>query len=154
MPRSSTSGLAEHVGRWPGAPGLGRVAGPSTVAPVDPGRGARAGPGVQLRNPVMFVVEVGSVLTAECTNGTARALGVIHLKDVVKDGIRERFAEPRVMGIRTIMITGDNQLTAAAIAAEAGVDDFLAEAAPEDKMALIPPGADRGSAGRDDRGRH
>jgi high-affinity K+ transport system ATPase subunit B len=111
-------------------------------------------PGVQLRNPVMFVVEVGSVLTAECTNGTARALGVIHLKDVVKDGIRERFAEPRVMGIRTIMITGDNQLTAAAIAAEAGVDDFLAEAAPEDKMALIPPGADRGSAGRDDRGRH
>jgi haloacid dehalogenase-like hydrolase len=72
----------------------------------------------------------------------------------VKDGIRERFAEPRVMGIRTIMITGDNQLTAAAIAAEAGADDFLAEAAPEDKMALIPPGADRGSAGRDDRGRH
>jgi K+-transporting ATPase ATPase B chain len=62
---------------------------------------------------------------------------VIHLKDVVKNGIRERFAELRGMGIRTIMITGDNQLTAAAIAAEAGVDEFLAEATPEDKMALI-----------------
>ncbi|HET7040416.1 MAG TPA: potassium-transporting ATPase subunit KdpB, partial [Gemmatimonadales bacterium] len=67
----------------------------------------------------------------------ARALGVIHLKDVVKGGIRERFAELRQIGIRTIMITGDNPLTAAAIAAEAGVDDFLAEAKPEDKLALI-----------------
>ena len=67
----------------------------------------------------------------------ARPLGVIHLKDVVKDGIRERFAELRSMGIRTIMITGDNPLTAKAIAEEAGVDDFLAEATPEDKMALI-----------------
>jgi K+-transporting ATPase ATPase B chain len=74
---------------------------------------------------------------AEHSNGTARALGVIHLKDVVKDGIQERFAELRAMGIRTVMITGDNQLTAAAIASEAGVDDFLAEATPEDKMALI-----------------
>jgi potassium-transporting ATPase ATP-binding subunit len=70
-------------------------------------------------------------------DGTARALGVIHLKDIVKDGIRERFAEMRAMGIRTIMITGDNPLTARAIAEEAGVDDFLAEATPEDKMALI-----------------
>jgi K+-transporting ATPase ATPase B chain len=67
----------------------------------------------------------------------ARALGVIELKDVVKGGIRERFAELRRMGIRTIMITGDNRLTAAAIAAEAGVDDFLAEATPEAKLALI-----------------
>jgi len=67
----------------------------------------------------------------------ARVLGVIHLKDVVKSGISERFAELRRMGIRTVMITGDNPLTAAAIAAEAGVDDFLAEATPEDKMALI-----------------
>ena len=66
-----------------------------------------------------------------------RALGVIHLKDVVKGGMRERFAQLRSMGIRTVMITGDNPLTAAAIAAEAGVDDFLAEATPEDKMALI-----------------
>ncbi|MGA5897075.1 potassium-transporting ATPase subunit KdpB [Streptomyces venetus] len=67
----------------------------------------------------------------------ARVLGVIHLKDVVKDGMRERFGELRRMGIRTVMITGDNPLTAKAIADEAGVDDFLAEATPEDKMALI-----------------
>ncbi|MEU3436455.1 potassium-transporting ATPase subunit KdpB [Streptomyces sp. NPDC006863] len=67
----------------------------------------------------------------------ARVLGVIHLKDVVKEGMRERFGELRRMGIRTVMITGDNPLTAQAIAREAGVDDFLAEATPEDKMALI-----------------
>ncbi|MGW2731883.1 potassium-transporting ATPase subunit KdpB [Streptomyces sp. NPDC001494] len=67
----------------------------------------------------------------------ARVLGVIHLKDVVKHGMRERFEELRRMGIRTVMITGDNPLTARAIAEEAGVDDFLAEATPEDKMALI-----------------
>ncbi len=67
----------------------------------------------------------------------ARALGVIHLKDIVKGGMRERFAQLRSMGIRTIMITGDNPLTAAAIAREAGVDDFLAEAKPKDKMDLI-----------------
>jgi K+-transporting ATPase ATPase B chain len=66
-----------------------------------------------------------------------RALGVVHLKDIVKDGMRERFDQLRVMGIRTVMITGDNPLTAKAIAEEAGVDDFLAEATPEDKMALI-----------------
>jgi K+-transporting ATPase ATPase B chain len=66
-----------------------------------------------------------------------RVLGVVHLKDVVKQGIAERFAEMRAMGIRTVMITGDNPLTAAAIAAEAGVDDFLAEATPEDKLELI-----------------
>ncbi|MGI5350382.1 potassium-transporting ATPase subunit KdpB [Streptomyces sp. CA-250714] len=67
----------------------------------------------------------------------ARILGVIHLKDVVKEGMRERFEELRRMGIKTVMITGDNPLTARAIAEEAGVDDFLAEATPEDKMALI-----------------
>jgi K+-transporting ATPase ATPase B chain len=66
-----------------------------------------------------------------------RALGVVHLKDIVKGGIKERFAELRRMGIKTVMITGDNPLTAAAVAAEAGVDDFLAQARPEDKMALI-----------------
>jgi K+-transporting ATPase ATPase B chain len=66
-----------------------------------------------------------------------RVLGVIRLKDVVKGGIRERFAQLRKMGISTVMITGDNQLTAAAIAAEAGVDDFLAEATPEAKLRLI-----------------
>ncbi|MFE2124682.1 potassium-transporting ATPase subunit KdpB [Streptomyces amritsarensis] len=67
----------------------------------------------------------------------ARVLGVIHLKDVVKDGMRERFDELRRMGIKTVMITGDNPLTAKAIAEEAGVDEYLAEATPEDKMALI-----------------
>ncbi len=66
-----------------------------------------------------------------------RALGVIHLKDIVKGGMKERFAQLRAMGIRTVMITGDNPLTAAAIAREAGVDDFLAEAKPKDKMDLI-----------------
>jgi K+-transporting ATPase ATPase B chain len=70
-------------------------------------------------------------------DGPARLLGVIHLKDVVKPGLRERFAELRRMGIRTVMVTGDNPITAKAIADEAGVDDFLAEATPEDKLALI-----------------
>ncbi|HEV2178788.1 MAG TPA: potassium-transporting ATPase subunit KdpB [Gemmatimonadaceae bacterium] len=77
------------------------------------------------------------LVVAERANGTAHMLGVIYLKDVVKGGIKERFDRIRAMGIRTIMITGDNPLTAAAIASEAGVDDFLAEATPEDKMALI-----------------
>jgi K+-transporting ATPase ATPase B chain len=67
----------------------------------------------------------------------ARVMGVVELKDIVKGGIKERFAELRRMGIKTVMITGDNKLTAAAIAAEAGVDDFLAEATPEDKLKLI-----------------
>ncbi|HEU5467648.1 MAG TPA: potassium-transporting ATPase subunit KdpB [Gemmatimonadales bacterium] len=77
------------------------------------------------------------LVVAERDGGAARPLGAIYLKDVVKGGIRERFEQLRAMGIRTVMITGDNPLTAAAIAAEAGVDDFLAEAKPEDKMALI-----------------
>ncbi|CAN5467746.1 potassium-transporting ATPase subunit KdpB [soil metagenome] len=77
------------------------------------------------------------VVATRDANGTAHVLGVIHLKDVVKAGLTARFAELRAMGIRTVMITGDNPLTAKAIAAEAGVDDFLAEATPEDKMALI-----------------
>jgi K+-transporting ATPase ATPase B chain len=80
----------------------------------------------------------GTPLTvAVAGRGVAKVLGVIHLKDVVKQGMAERFAEMRRMGIRTVMITGDNPLTARAIAEEAGVDDFLAEATPEDKMALI-----------------
>ncbi|GAA2611850.1 potassium-transporting ATPase subunit KdpB [Actinomadura fulvescens] len=77
------------------------------------------------------------LVVGEKSNGTVRVLGVIHLKDVVKAGMRERFDEMRRMGIRTVMITGDNPLTAKAIADEAGVDGFLAEARPEDKMALI-----------------
>jgi K+-transporting ATPase ATPase B chain len=94
--------------------------------------------------------EVGAIVDAVSTGGgtplvvaehvdgqPARTLGVISLKDVVKEGMRERFDEMRRMGIRTVMITGDNPLTARAIAEEAGVDDFLAEATPEDKMTLI-----------------
>ncbi|GAB3138308.1 potassium-transporting ATPase subunit KdpB [Micromonospora sonneratiae] len=77
------------------------------------------------------------VVAEHVDGGPARALGVIHLKDVVKSGMRERFDEMRRMGIRTVMITGDNPRTARAIADEAGVDDFLAEATPEDKLALI-----------------
>ena len=77
------------------------------------------------------------LVVAEAVNGTAAALGVIFLKDVVKGGIKERFAQLRAMGIRTVMITGDNPITAAAIAAEAGVDDFLAQATPEMKLQRI-----------------
>jgi K+-transporting ATPase ATPase B chain len=100
-----------------------------------------------------YIQERGSVFPAEVTSavesvarsgGTplvvaenARVLGIIHLKDTVKGGMRERFDQLRAMGIRTVMITGDNPLTAAAIAREAGVDDFLAEAKPKDKMDLI-----------------
>lgn len=82
---------------------------------------------------------------AEVSADGARVLGVIHLKDVVKEGMAKRFSELRRIGIRTVMITGDNPLTAAAIAKEAGVDDFLAEATPEDKMALIRKEQARGA---------
>ncbi|CAO4152976.1 potassium-transporting ATPase subunit KdpB [Methylorubrum extorquens] len=81
------------------------------------------------------IAKAGGTPLAVAKDG--RLLGVVALKDIVKGGIRERFAELRRMGIRTVMITGDNPLTAAAIAAEAGVDDFLAQATPEDKLALI-----------------
>ena len=93
----------------------------------------------QLHEVVQAVSAAGGtpLAVAEDADGTARVLGVIHLKDVVKPGLRERFDQLRAMGIRTVMITGDNPATAAAIAAEAGVDDFLAEATPEDKLALI-----------------
>jgi K+-transporting ATPase ATPase B chain len=102
---------------------------------------------------VEFVQEQGGTIPPELTETTQRisrsggtplvvadrdrVLGVIHLKDVVKGGMRERFEQLRRIGIRTVMITGDNPLTAAAIAAEAGVDDFLAQATPKDKMDLI-----------------
>ncbi|MFG2617207.1 potassium-transporting ATPase subunit KdpB [Streptomyces sp. NPDC048507] len=117
--RKTRKGAAGSVIAWVEERG-GRVApdaGPLT------GRIAQAG-----GTPLLVAVED--------ENG-ARVLGVIHLKDVVKDGMRERFDELRRMGIKTVMITGDNPLTARAIAEEAGVDDFLAEATPEDKMALI-----------------
>jgi K+-transporting ATPase ATPase B chain len=90
---------------------------------------------VQVRTSVEEIARSGGTPLVVAENG--RALGVIHLKDVVKGGMRERFEQLRSMGIRTVMITGDNPLTAAAIAREAGVDDFLAEAKPKDKMDLI-----------------
>lgn len=89
----------------------------------------------QLDGLVQQVSETGGTPLVVADSG--RLLGVVHLKDVVKDGIRERFEEMRAMGIRTVMITGDNAVTAQAIAVEAGVDDVLAEATPEDKLALI-----------------
>ncbi len=93
----------------------------------------------EVRRAVDDVARRGStpLVVAELHDGVARVLGVIELKDIVKGGIRERFAELRKMGIKTVMVTGDNRLTAAAIAAEAGVDDFLAEATPETKLATI-----------------
>jgi potassium-transporting ATPase ATP-binding subunit len=102
-------------------------------------RQAGGAPPDELGQMVDGISSVGGtpLVVAERSNGTARALGVIYLKDIVKEGISERFAEMRKMGIRTVMITGDNPLTAKAIADESGVDDFLAEATPEDKMALI-----------------
>ena len=89
----------------------------------------------ELRRVTDEIARAGGTPLAVAKDG--RLLGAIFLKDVVKAGIRERFGELRTMGIRTVMITGDNPLTAAAIAAEAGVDDFLAQATPEDKLALI-----------------
>jgi K+-transporting ATPase ATPase B chain len=89
----------------------------------------------EVRATVELVARAGGTPLVVAENG--RALGVIHLKDIVKGGMRERFDQLRAMGIKTVMITGDNPLTAAAIAREAGVDDFLAEAKPKDKMDLI-----------------
>jgi K+-transporting ATPase ATPase B chain len=90
---------------------------------------------VQVRESVDRVARDGGTPLVVAEGG--RVLGVVHLKDIVKGGITERFAQLRAMGIRTVMITGDNPLTAAAIAAEAGVDDFLAQATPEAKLKLI-----------------
>ena len=118
--RQVRKGAASAVGQWV-RDGGGTL--PDDLGPLVDGISAAGGtPLVVAEKPV---------------NGPARALGVIQLKDIVKEGIAERFAEMRKMGIKTVMITGDNPLTAKAIADESGVDDFLAEATPEDKMALI-----------------
>jgi len=102
----------------------------------------------ELETAITAVSESGGtplVVAERDAAGAASVLGVIHLKDVVKTGLKARFAELRAMGIRTVMVTGDNPLTAKAIAAEAGVDDFLAEATPEDKLALIRREQDGGN---------
>ena len=117
--RQLRKGAAGAITGW--VRSLGGVVPPQVSETVD----AIAGSG---GTPLALAVHDGT---------TARVLGVIHLKDVVKEGMRERFDELRRMGIRTVMITGDNERTARAIAAEAGVDDVLAEATPEDKLALI-----------------
>ncbi|WP_239028770.1 potassium-transporting ATPase subunit KdpB [Pseudonocardia acidicola] len=115
----------------------------SAVAAWASGNGARATSSPEVTRLVDEIAEQGATPLVVAEAGTAaggdgaRLLGVIRLSDVVKPGIAQRFAELRVMGIRTVMITGDNPLTARAIAVEAGVDDYLAEATPEDKMALI-----------------
>ncbi|MET3450350.1 potassium-transporting ATPase subunit KdpB [Curtobacterium sp. 1544] len=101
---------------------------------------ASAGVATAIDETVVAISDEGGtplVVARRDPSGAVSLLGVVHLKDVVKDGMAARFAEMREMGIRTVMITGDNPRTAAAIAAEAGVDDFLAEATPEDKLAYI-----------------
>ncbi|MDO7843190.1 potassium-transporting ATPase subunit KdpB [Sphingomonas immobilis] len=105
-----------------------------SVLKANPGAGETAS-ATELRRITDEIARAGGTPLAVAVDG--RLIGAIFLKDVVKAGIRERFGELRAMGIRTVMITGDNPLTAAAIAAEAGVDDFLAQATPEDKLALI-----------------
>uniref|UniRef100_UPI0035CC1CBE potassium-transporting ATPase subunit KdpB n=1 Tax=uncultured Sphingomonas sp. TaxID=158754 RepID=UPI0035CC1CBE len=105
-----------------------------SVFRAHPGSGDTAA-ATELRRATDEIARAGMTPLAVASNG--RILGAIALKDVVKAGVRERFGELRRMGIRTVMITGDNPLTAAAIAAEAGVDDFLAQATPEDKLAYI-----------------
>ncbi|PXA91987.1 K(+)-transporting ATPase subunit B [Nostoc sp. 3335mG] len=105
-----------------------------SILKANPGAGETAA-ATELRRVTDEIARAGGTPLAVAKDG--RLLGAIFLKDVVKAGIRERFGELRAMGIRTVMITGDNPLTAAAIAAEAGVDDFLAQATPEDKLALI-----------------
>jgi K+-transporting ATPase ATPase B chain len=97
---------------------------------------------IELQQIAESISRAGGTPLAVAKDG--RILGVVHLKDIVKGGIRERFTELRRMGIRTVMITGDNPLTAAAIAAESGVDDFLAQATPEDKLRLIRDEQGRG----------
>jgi len=126
--------LAHVEGRETGPVGLGvrsggRAAAVAEAAPAE-SRAAR-----DLQQIADGIAHQGGTPLAVAKDG--KLLGVIHLKDIVKGGIRERFAELRRAGIRTVMITGDNPLTAAAIAAEAGVDDFLAQATPEDKLRLI-----------------
>jgi len=110
-----------------------RKGAPDTILALVQNNGKR--PPAELQSAVDAIARTGGTPLVVARNGAA--LGVVHLKDIVKGGIKERFAHLRKMGIKTVMITGDNPLTAAAIAAEAGVDDFLAQATPEAKLKLI-----------------
>jgi K+-transporting ATPase ATPase B chain len=123
-------------------------AGSAVIAWVEESRRLASSEREELQGYVDGIANAGGtplVVATKAAGGEGRILGVVYLKDIVKDGLRERFAELRSMGIRTVMITGDNPLTAKAIAAEAGVDDFLAEATPEDKLALIRREQDGGN---------
>ncbi|AVL95926.1 potassium-transporting ATPase subunit KdpB [Microbacterium sp. str. 'China'] len=124
-PDDELTTLTDDVASGGGTPLVVAVQGPSTSSGTQSGSGPSTGSGTQPDSG------------PSTSSGTHRILGVVHLKDIVKDGLRERFDELRGMGIRTVMITGDNPLTAKAIAAEAGVDDYIAEATPEDKLDLI-----------------
>ena len=132
--KGAVDAILAHIegrGAAPAPVGLGaRGAGAAVAEAPTASRSAR-----ELRLIADRIAQQGGTPLAVAKND--RLIGVIHLKDIVKGGIRERFAELRRAGIRTVMITGDNPLTAAAIAAEAGVDDFLAQATPEDKLKLI-----------------
>ena len=141
--------------------GLDLDGGRSARAPHPPSRRSSPADGghtpAEVDNRVQEISAQGGtpLLVAGVGNdGGARVMGTIHLADVVKPGMHARFAELRKMGIRTVMITGDNPITAKAIAAEAGVDDFVAEATPEDKLAVIKEEQAAGTAGGHDRRRH
>jgi potassium-transporting ATPase ATP-binding subunit len=151
--RARTPGELAHA-RWVEFSATTRMSGVDLEAPGEPAHRLRKGAAAAVADWVRcgrgsVPTELGDIVdgvsaaggtplvVGQVVEGKATVLGVIHLKDVVKQGMRERFDEMRRMGIRTVMITGDNPLTAKAIADEAGVDDFLAEATPEHKMALI-----------------
>src|SRR4249919_3455386 len=127
--KGAVDSILGYLGGSPTAP-VARAATARALQPAVSSDAAR-----ELQAIADEIAKAGGTPLAVAKDG--RLLGVIHLKDIVKGGIRERFAELRRMGIRTVMITGDNPMTAAAIAAEAGVDDFLAQATPEDKLKLI-----------------
>jgi K+-transporting ATPase ATPase B chain len=137
------SGLDLHDGSQ-----IRKGAGSAVIAWVEQSRRLASSEHEELEGYIEDVSNAGGtplVVATKTAAGEGRILGVVYLKDIVKDGLRERFAELRSMGIRTVMITGDNPLTAKAIAAEAGVDDYLAEATPEDKLALIRKEQDGGN---------
>ncbi|NGN42114.1 potassium-transporting ATPase subunit KdpB [Mesorhizobium sp. CGMCC 1.15528] len=126
--KGAVDAILDHVAKGPAAALASSASGVATMQ-------ASSASIVEIRAIAEEIAKSGGTPLAVVRDG--RPLGVIHLKDIVKGGIKERFTELRRMGIRTVMITGDNPMTAAAIAAEAGVDDFLAQATPENKLQLI-----------------